>query len=73
MLTTEEKLNHNKRVIGNIITTIIESNLADSFRMITDPNYASDNILMYLESANIAREMMNMPKLYLYTFNEEED
>ena len=72
MLTTEEKLNHNKRVIGNIVTAIIESNLADPFRMITDPHYASDNIMMYLESANVAREMMNMPKLYLYTFEEED-
>ena len=72
MLTTEEKLKHNKRVIGNIVTAIIENNLADPFRMVTDPHYASDNILMYLEAANMAREMMNMPKLYLYTFEEED-
>lgn len=72
MLTTEEKLNHNKRVIANIVTAIIENNLADPFRMVTDPHYASDNILMYLEAANMAREMMNMPKLYLYTFEEED-
>ena len=68
-----EAIEHNKRVISNVVTAIIENKLADPFRMITDPDYASDNILIYLEAANMAREMMNMPKLYLYTFDEEEN
>lgn len=67
-----EAIEHNKRVIRNVVTALIENKLADPFRMVTDPHYASDNILMYLEAANVAREMMNMPKLYLYTFEEED-
>lgn len=65
-----EAIEHNKRVIRNVVTALIESKLVDPFRLLTEKAYATEQIITYLQAANIAREMMNMPELYLIDINE---
>jgi hypothetical protein len=65
-----EAIEHNKRVIRNVVTALIENKLVDPFRLLTEKAYATEQIITYLQAANIARGMMNMPELYLIDINE---
>ena len=69
-MTQEEATEHNEKVIRNIIITLIKSRLADPVRLITDKTYATEQIMTYIQAANITREMLRMPKLYLIDTNE---
>ena len=51
---TEEK-------IHDIIVTMVEYNLIDPVRALTDSDYLAEQVLLYIKSANIAREMLHMP------------
>ena len=69
-MTQEEATEHNEKVIRNIMITLIKSELADPVRLITDKVYASEQVMTYIQAANITREMLHMPKLYLIDTNE---
>lgn len=69
-MTQEEAIEHNEKVIRNIIITLIKSRLADPVRLITDKIYATEQIMIYIQAANITREMLHMPKLYLINIDE---
>ena len=69
-MTQEEATEHNEKVIRNIIITLIKSRLADPVRLITDKAYATEQIMIYIQAANITREMLHLPKLYLINTNE---
>lgn len=71
-MTQEEAIEHNEKVIRNIIITLIKSRLADPVRLITDKIYATEQIMTYIQAANITREMLHMPKLYLISIDETE-
>jgi len=66
VLTKKEMKAHNAKVIKNVLVALVENHLADPSRLLTDSEYAAERISYYMEAANIVREMMNMPKLYLY-------
>ena len=66
----EEAIEHNEKVIRNIIITLIKSRLADPIRLITDKVYATEQVMTYIQAANITREMLHMPKLYLINIDE---
>ena len=69
-MTQEEATEHNEKVIRNIIITLIKSRLADPVRLITDKTYATEQVMTYIQAANITREMLHMPKLYLINIDE---
>ena len=70
MMTLEEAIEHNKRVIKNVMIALIENRLADPVQLITDKTYAIEQIMTYIQVANITREMLHLPKLYLINTNE---
>ena len=63
-------MQHNREVVSNVIQALVEERLVDPVRMLTDYRYMVDNISTYINAANIAREMMHMPKLFLYEISE---
>ena len=69
-MTQEEAIEHNEKVIRSIIIALIKSGLVDPVRLITDKAYATEQIMTYIQAANITREMLHMPKLYLIDTNE---
>ena len=69
-MTQEEAIEHNEKVIRNIMIALIKSGLVDPVRLITDKTYATEQIMTYIQAANITREMLRMPKLYLIDTNE---
>ena len=69
-MTQEEATEHNEKVIRNIIIALIKSGLADPVRLITDKTYATEQIMTYIQAANITREILHMPKLYLINIDE---
>ena len=70
MTTLKEAIEHNERVIKNVMIVLIENRLADPVRLITDKAYATEQIMTYIQAANITREMLHLPKLYLINTNE---
>ena len=70
MTTLKEAIEHNERVIKNVMIALIENRLADPVRLITDKAYATEQIMIYIQAANITREMLHLPKLYLINTNE---
>ena len=70
MMTLEEAIEHNERVIKNVMIALIENRLADPVRLITDKTYAIEQIMTYIQVANITREMLHLPKLYLINTDE---
>ena len=69
-MTQEEATEHNEKVIRNIIIALIKSGLADPVRLIADKTYATEQIMTYIQAANITREILHMPKLYLINIDE---
>ena len=69
-MTQEEAIKHNEKVIRNIMIALIKSGLADPVRLITDKTYATEQIMTYIQAANITREILHMPKLYLINIDE---
>jgi len=53
-----------------VIIALVESNMADPLLLLTDTNYASKMVFMYLEAANIARKSMNLPPLVIYDIKD---
>lgn len=71
-MTKEERIDHNKRVIKDIISTLVETGKADPVRMLKDSDYLVEMVSFYLQAANLARSSMNMPPLVIYTLDDEE-
>ena len=67
-----EAIEHNERVIRNAMMVLVENKLADPVRLITDQTYAIEQIINYIQAANITRKMLYMPKLYLISIDETE-
>lgn len=65
-----EAIEHNNRVIKNIIIALIKSGLVDPARLIIDKEYTIEQVKTYIQAANITREMLHMPTLYLIDINE---
>ena len=65
-----EAIAHNKRVIRNVIMALIKNGLADPVRLITDREYAIEQVKFYIQAANITREILHMPALYIIDINE---
>ena len=65
-----EAIAHNERVIRNVMITLINRGFADPVRLIADKDYVIEQVKTYLEVANITREMLHMPALYLIGTNE---
>lgn len=67
-----EAIAHNERVIRNVMMALINRGFADPVRLITDKVYAIEQIKNYIQAANITREMLHMPELYLIDINEKD-
>lgn len=65
-----EAIEHNNRVIRNVMIALINRRLADPVRLIADKEYAIEHVKTYIQAANITREMLHMPALYLIDINE---
>ena len=65
-----EAITHNKRVIKNVMMALINRKLVDPVRLIVDKEYAIEQVKAYIQAANITREMLHMPALYLIDINE---
>lgn len=68
-MSDEEKLQHNRTVIGNVMTALIQQRKADPVKLLCDRQYAAKMVTTYMEAANLARSMMGMPQLFLYNMN----
>lgn len=69
-MTIEEAMDHNKRVINDIVSTLVETGKADPIRMMSDPEYAVEMVTTYIDAANLARSMMNMPPIVIYPVDD---
>ena len=69
-MTQEEVIEHNEKAIRNIMIALIKSGLVDPVRLITDKVYATEQIMTYIQAANITRKMLHLSKLYLIDINE---
>ena len=69
-MTIEEAMDHNRRVINDIVSTLVETGKADPIRMMSDPEYAVEMVTTYIDAANLARSMMNMPPLVIYPVDD---
>ena len=49
--------------IIDIIKTMLERKMLDPIKALTDSDYLNERVSMYIEAANIAREMMHMEPL----------
>ncbi len=47
----------------DIVNTMVEMKLLDPYRAMLDQNYLWERINLYVEAANVAREMMHMEPL----------
>ena len=65
-----EAITHNERVIRNVMMALINRGLADPVQLIVDKEYAIEQVKTYIQAANITREMLHMPALYLIDTNE---
>lgn len=65
-----EAIAHNERVIRNVMTALIKNRLVDPVRLIIDRDYAIEHVKTYIQAANITREMLHIPVLYLIDINE---
>ena len=64
-MTKEEIYQHNKKIITKAMIALVDKGLADPIRLVTDTDYASEMVNTYQKAANITREILHMPKLYL--------
>ena len=65
-MSDEEKLQHNRTVIGKVMASLVETGKADPVRLLNDGQYAAEMVTTYMEAANLARSMMGMPQLFPY-------
>lgn len=72
-MTRTQAIQHNEKVIREVINALVDFKLADPYELITNHQYALEMVQIYLEAANIAREMMHMPKLVLYTIKDVDE
>ena len=72
-MTRTEAIQHNEKVIREVINALIDFKLADPYELITNHQYALEMVQIYLEAANIAREWMHMPPLVLYTIKDVDE
>ena len=66
MITKEEAITHNEKVLKNVMVALIENHLADPIKMLTDNDYLVEKVADYIEAANMVRKEMGMPLLFLY-------
>ena len=69
-MTRAEAIAHNDKVIREIINALVDFRLADPYDLIINRQYVLELIGIYLEAANIARSMMHMEPLVLYSVND---
>ena len=62
--------NHNKQVVKHVIISLVESNMVDLIKFLTDTDYSSKMVYTYLEASNIVRESMNLPPLVIYDIKD---
>lgn len=62
--------NHNKQVVKHVIISLVESNMVDPIKLLTDTDYSSKMVYTYLEASNIVRESMNLPPLVIYDIKD---
>ena len=61
MMTKREK-------IGEIVHVLIVEGLVDPLRIMVDTDYCAESVALYIEAANIARSMLNMPPIDLNSY-----
>lgn len=71
-ITKEQAIAHNKEVINGLIATLTENKMVDPVKFLTDRNYAQNCLNLCLEATNLARETMGMPKLVVYSVQQED-
>ena len=72
-MTRTQAIQHNEKVIREVINALVDFKLADPYELITNHQYALEMVQIYLEAANIARDMMHMPPLVLYTIKDVDE
>lgn len=64
---------HNNRVIKSAIQDLFDFKMVDPVKMLTNSAYARHSVYNYIEAANVARETMGMPRIFLYDLSEFEE
>ena len=71
--TRKQALNHNRAVIADASAALLESKMVEPYRFLQDPGYAARWINRYIEAANVTRETLHMPKMFLYDMSKFEE
>ena len=74
-MTKQQAIEHNNKVVTDVIETLFAFKMVDTMKMFTDPHYAKRSVVNYINAANLARETMGMPRIVLYAIDQcdEED
>lgn len=69
-MTKQQAIDHNNKVVTDVIETLFAFKMVDTMKMFTDPRYAKRSVVNYINAANLARETMGMPRIVLYAIND---
>lgn len=70
MATKKEAIAHNRSTVSAVSAALLESRIVDPFKFLTNQDYSVRMINMFIESANVVRKQMDLPKLFLYDISE---
>ncbi len=72
-MSSEEKIRHNSKVFNSVIQALFDYRMVNPMLFISSQQYGQQNVMEFIQAANIARtQMMGMEPIRLY-HTEEED
>ena len=67
------KIKHNTKVFNSAIQALFDYRMVDPMLFVSSPQYGQQNVLAFIQAANIARtQMMGMEPIKLYPPEEED-
>ena len=69
-MTKEQVAEHNRQVLKIVLGGLIESDMVDIVKLLTDEKYACEMISTYIEATNLVRETLNMQPMVFYEIKD---
>ena len=67
------KIKHNTKVFNSAIQVLFDYRMVNPMMFVSSPQYGQQNVLAFIQAANIARtQMMGMEPIKLYPPEEED-
>lgn len=70
MANKKEAIAHNRSMVSAVSAALLESRIVDPFKFLTNQDYSVKMINMFIESANVVRKQLDLPKLFLYDISK---